>query len=189
MADFPRFITIGDLLVDIASGLGEGHRRLIDASQSPIGTLVVKEALVKVSFEMTSAATHRTDTIALEGPSLGAKTLSIGASTSSSQTDDRMTNRAEVTLTIVNVAPAPAAAPEPAAGTPAKASKPSKDQMAAAITALGTALNGAHINPADKKALRTLLANALYQLNHGDAASASRIIAEFTKRMKRLAPS
>lgn len=65
---------------------------------------MVKEAAVKVSFEMTSSASSRNDSLGIAGRRLGAKTFSLGATTSTTQSEERLTNKAEVTLTIVNVA-------------------------------------------------------------------------------------
>ena len=206
MPPAPRFIAVSDLLVDIAHAVGEGHRRLVASSHTPIGTLVVKEAAIKVNFEMTSSATHRTDSISAQGPALGAKTLSFGATTSSAQTEDRLTNRAEVTLTIVNVAAEAAdtklhPALKPAGGTkvdpaikarpgaaPAGPTPADRDRLITAIGQLEAALKGSRVSRAAKKELREILDRARDLAHQGDLEGSARAIVEFTARMKTLTP-
>ena len=98
-----KIIGVGDLLKDIADGVGSAHHRLWETSNTPIGTLAVKDAEVKVDFEMSSSGSTRTADATLPSPLpfLGAKTFSVGTAS----TDARQSNRATITLRIVNVMP------------------------------------------------------------------------------------
>src|SRR3982750_4468846 len=98
-----KVIGIGDMLHDIANGLGYAHHTLWDTSKTPIGTLAVKDAEIKIEFEMSSRGSSRNDVLDLPGglPVLGAKTFSLGSTT----LEASKTNHATLTVKIVNVMP------------------------------------------------------------------------------------
>jgi hypothetical protein len=107
-----QFIGIDDLLTDIGRGIGSANRELAVSSRSVIGSLAVKSASVNLSFEMTSTASQRRDSVSAGGPLFGAKTLSIGTQTF----DQNQTNRCTIGLEIVAVpdaASAPPGVPKP----------------------------------------------------------------------------
>ena len=107
-----QFIGIDDLLTDIGRGIGSANRELAVSSRSVIGSLAVKSASVNLSFEMTSTASQRRDSVSAGGPLFGAKTLSIGTQTF----DQNQTNRCTIGLEIVAVpdaAPTPPGVPKP----------------------------------------------------------------------------
>lgn len=103
-----QFIGIEALLVDIASGIGEGHRRLLTASHTPIATLSVKQAKVDLTFEMTSRAA--TDRRGVDLPVLGAKTLALSAEA----TETQRINQCRISLEIVAIQPEAPEQPKPA---------------------------------------------------------------------------
>lgn len=100
---------VGELLV----ALGHGHALLVRSSRSDLGTLVVKEADLTVSMDLTSEAIEeRTDVYGklISSQTLGALTggmsIGLGAGLSTERSQDRATARshASLTLRIVNVA-------------------------------------------------------------------------------------
>jgi hypothetical protein len=102
---------MGELIV----ALGRGHALLVRSSRSDLGTLVVKEADLTVSMDLTSEAIEeRTDVYGKLIPfqTLGALTggmpIGLGAGLSTERSQDRATARSHVNLTlrIVNVAEA-----------------------------------------------------------------------------------
>ena len=69
--DRARFLHVYDLLTNIASGIAQGSKTLVEASKTELGTLAVKEGEVTVTFEMSSVAVKN----GVEGPGLGARTV------------------------------------------------------------------------------------------------------------------
>jgi hypothetical protein len=96
---------VDDLLIDLLSAIAVGHASLVKRSVSPLGTLVVKSAEVSVAFDL-SAEARQSDT----GFTLGVRPTSplsfVGETTQTNQTSEMtVSNRATVTLQIVNVPP------------------------------------------------------------------------------------
>ncbi len=106
-----NLVMVDDLLIDLMTALGHGHRRLLDASVSDVGGLAVKSAEVVVEFDM-SAEQRKT----ASGVSLGVRPAplftppSVGVDNTSSESTLTASNRARMTIQIVNI---PTVADEP----------------------------------------------------------------------------
>jgi hypothetical protein len=105
MKSIQDFIIVDSLLTELLAAIAVGHAELISKSQTSLGTLAVKSAEVNVSFDLSAEARE-----SKSGFSLGVRpTLPLGAAVDTTQTGQEFTqhvsNRATVTLHIVNVAP------------------------------------------------------------------------------------
>lgn len=98
-------IIVDQLLTEILTSIAVGHAALAAQSASPLGSLAVKSAEVNVSFDFSVEAQQ-----SKSGFTLGVRpTFPFGFATDINQTNQQssitVSNRATVTLQIVNVAP------------------------------------------------------------------------------------
>jgi hypothetical protein len=101
-----KFIAVPDLLADVGQGLGRAAQSVHQHSTTKVSALVVKDAQIEVTFEMSSASAESDS--ALGVGALGAKTLSFGTRTF----EETQTNRCTIRINVVNAEP-PEADPPP----------------------------------------------------------------------------
>lgn len=132
------FMLTDELLLDIADALGQAHSRLVDNSASALGTLVVKTARLDIGFDFSAQVRRST-----RGVGLRLRPLSrpgISATSSSDDGQARASNRATISLEVVNVAPlVDAPDPPPAPRPPAPPPVSDKDALAALNALFDTA--------------------------------------------------
>jgi hypothetical protein len=100
-ADRVKPIPVKQLMLDILSALGEGSAQLI-SSQSPhasLGTLAVKTADVTITFDMSSEASEKDNSLTVLPPSVTGLGVSVGQADAKSSA----ASHAVITLNIVNV--------------------------------------------------------------------------------------
>lgn len=136
------FMLTDELLLEIAEALGQAHARLVDNSASALGTLVVKTARLDIGFDFSAQARRSTRGVGLRLRPLSRPGLS--ATSSSDDAQARASNRATISLEVVNVAPLvdapePPPAPRPPPRPPATPPVTDKDALAALNTLFDSA--------------------------------------------------
>ena len=115
-------VLVDDLLIDLMSALGVGHRKLIESSTSDVGALAVKSAEVTVQFDMSAESQESRSGVSLgvrPAPILG--NPSIGFDTTDQRSTLTASNHAMMVIQIVNVPTTPDEPERPAEKKPNKA--------------------------------------------------------------------
>ncbi len=175
-------------MTEIAEGIGEGHRKLVDASATDYGTLAVKEADVTVEFLLstTASSVNLTGPSIGQGPSLGALTL-LGLSSSESI----QSSKATITFHIVPIARAEAS--EPANDPPSGSNRPQPGDKKIIDAILKTieGLREKITNPAavvsNERALLAELQRIEQLAKNGDIEEASQALLAFAQRNPKIA--
>jgi hypothetical protein len=116
--DLSKFLIADELMREIMGALAHGHAELVAKSRSPLGTLAVKQAQLTVAFDLSVQGRESKDGLRLAvrpAPMFGLQ-FEQQSQQSASRLD--VSNRATITLDIVNVMP-PLRDDGPADGDPA----------------------------------------------------------------------
>ncbi|MFH7245249.1 MAG: hypothetical protein ACHWZW_20620 [Spirulina sp.] len=103
--DPKQFMLADDLMTNIMGALAHGHKELVTQSNSNLGTLAVKSAQLNVSFDFSVVEKNTGERLGLTvrpSPFFG---FAAGFQTEKSEQSASISNRATITIDIVNVAP------------------------------------------------------------------------------------
>lgn len=167
------FMWTDDLMRDIMSALAHGHADLVDKSRSALGTLAVKSAEMTVSFDFSAQGKETKDGLKLTvrpAPFFG-----FAADIQTEKTGQRfdVSNRATITLKIVNVAPPP----------PGDVARPPSENDVMAALAIVLKVVG-RIWPMHMRLFEAKVAEIRNLLNSGKDTQAKTIVAGVVQELR-----